>query len=152
MAAANIDPVAAAVAERKPYYEKRIKLFEQYAERQKAVVESAKEANVQITVILPDGKSKNAVKSVTTPLDIAKEISAGLAKKVVVADVDGRPWDLTRPLEDDCALKLFTFDDPEGKDVSVWLGWIQPCVQHVACRHTVLYGIHAICCKTAAHL
>eukprot|EP00197_Chlamydomonas_leiostraca_P002015 CAMPEP_0202857222 /NCGR_PEP_ID=MMETSP1391-20130828/251_1 /ASSEMBLY_ACC=CAM_ASM_000867 /TAXON_ID=1034604 /ORGANISM="Chlamydomonas leiostraca, Strain SAG 11-49" /LENGTH=715 /DNA_ID=CAMNT_0049536001 /DNA_START=82 /DNA_END=2229 /DNA_ORIENTATION=+ len=116
MAAATVDPAAAAVAERKPYYEKRIKLFEQYAERQKAAIEAAKAANVQITITLPDGHSKHGVKGVTTPLDVAKEISASLAKKVVVADVDGRAWDLTRPLEGDCAIKLFNFDDPEGKD------------------------------------
>ncbi|GFH25676.1 AA_TRNA_LIGASE_II domain-containing protein, partial [Haematococcus lacustris] len=47
---------------------------------------------------------------------IAKEVSSSLAKKVVVADVDGRPWDLTRPLEGDCALKLFSFEDAEGKE------------------------------------
>ncbi len=111
------DPFAAALAERKPYYEKRIQLFLQYQERAKAALEAAKAANEPIAVTMPDGKQRQAVKGVTTPMDVAKEISPGLAKKVVVADVDGKPWDLTRPLEGDCALKLFSFDDPEGKDV-----------------------------------
>lgn len=31
--------------------------------------------------------------------------------------VDGSTWDLTRPLEGDCALQLLSFDDPEGKEV-----------------------------------
>lgn len=53
----------------------------------------------------------------TTPLDVATAISKGLAKKVVVAKVDGAVWDLTRPLEGDCALQLLSFDDAEGKEV-----------------------------------
>ncbi|KAL6760107.1 hypothetical protein V8C86DRAFT_2561020 [Haematococcus lacustris] len=113
---AAADPFAEAVAERKPYYEKRIKLFEQYQQRVLAGIEEARAAAVAITVTMPDGKQKTGVKGVTTPLDIAKEVSSSLAKKVVVADVDGRPWDLTRPLEGDCALKLFSFEDAEGKE------------------------------------
>ena len=69
-------------------------------------------------MVLPDGKTKHGIKGVTTPMDIAKEISTSLAKKVVVADVDGAAWDLMRPLEGDCAIKLFSFEDAEGKDVS----------------------------------
>ena len=106
------------VAEKSPYYQKRIQRFEQFWEREVAKVEAAKQANEAITVTMPDGKGRPAVKGVTTPMDIAKEISASLAKKVVVADVDGSAWDLMRPLDGDCALKLFGFDDAEGRDVS----------------------------------
>eukprot|EP00201_Polytomella_parva_P004255 CAMPEP_0175087738 /NCGR_PEP_ID=MMETSP0052_2-20121109/29998_1 /TAXON_ID=51329 ORGANISM="Polytomella parva, Strain SAG 63-3" /NCGR_SAMPLE_ID=MMETSP0052_2 /ASSEMBLY_ACC=CAM_ASM_000194 /LENGTH=655 /DNA_ID=CAMNT_0016360119 /DNA_START=1538 /DNA_END=3505 /DNA_ORIENTATION=+ len=49
-------------------------------------------------------------------MDIANEISKSFAKKVVVADVDDHAWDLLRPLESDCALKLYSFEDTEGKD------------------------------------
>ena len=70
------------------------------------------------TVTLPDGSEKSAVRGVTTPLEIANSLSKSLAKKVVVADVDGGKWDLFRPLEGDCKLQLHTFDDPKGKDVS----------------------------------
>ena len=34
-----------------------------------------------------------------------------------MAKVDGREWDLLRPLEGDCALQLLGFDSPDGKDV-----------------------------------
>lgn len=67
---------------------------------------------------LPDGGEKSAVKGVTTPLDIANSLSKSLAKRVVVAEVDGGKWDLFRPLEGDCKLTLHTFDDTKGKDVS----------------------------------
>lgn len=33
-----------------------------------------------------------------------------------MAVVDGAEWDVFRPLEGDCSLKLCTFDDPEGKE------------------------------------
>ncbi|GLC55278.1 hypothetical protein PLESTB_000967300 [Pleodorina starrii] len=115
MAALNVS-AASPVAEKLPYYNKRVEVFDQFYARELAKLEAARAAGEQIKVIMPDGKEKHAVKGVTTPMDIAKEISASLAKKVVVADVDGQPWDLLRPLEGDCALKLFSFDDAEGRD------------------------------------
>ena len=78
----------------------------------------AQDRNEPIRVSLPDGGEKAGVRGVTTPLDIANSLSKSLAKKVVVADVDGGKWDLFRPLEDDCQLQLFEFSDPKGKDVS----------------------------------
>ena len=57
------------------------------------------------------------VKGVTTPMDIANQISKGLAKKAVVAKVDSAAWDLLRPLQGDCALQLLCFEDAEGKEV-----------------------------------
>ena len=105
------------LAERQPFYKKRIDLFEQYWQRQQAEFEAAKTADEKIKVVLPDGNEKEAVKGATTPMDIAKGISSGLAKKVVVASVDEEEWDINRPLMQDCALKLFSPADPEGQDV-----------------------------------
>jgi len=106
------------VSEKKPYYQKRVDLFEKYLARDTAAIDAAKQANVPITVVLPDGATKPAIKGVTTPMDIANAISKGLAKQVVVSKVDGDVWDLFRPLEADCALSLHSFDDIEGKEVS----------------------------------
>lgn len=108
---------AEAVKERTPYYKKRIELFEQYHDREKAAIEAAKAANVPMKVTLPDGAVKEGVKGVTTPLDIANQISKSLAKKAVVAKVDGEVWDLFRPLEGDCSMSLHTFDDEDGREV-----------------------------------
>lgn len=107
----------AAVKERQPYYQKRIELFEKYHQREEAAIEAAKAANVPMKVTLPDGATKDGIKGVTTPLDIANSISKSLAKKVVVAKVDGEVWDLFRPLEGDCNISLHTFDDADGKEV-----------------------------------
>ena len=70
-----------------------------------------------VSIVLPDGTEKAGVKGVTTPLDVANGLSKSLAKKAVVSKVDGKAWDLFRPLEGDCALQILTFDDPDGKDV-----------------------------------
>lgn len=80
-------------------------------------MEAARAANEPISVALPDGKQVAGVRGVTTPLDVANQLSKSLAKKVVVAKVDGAEWDLFRPLRADCALQLLTFDDDLGKHV-----------------------------------
>lgn len=69
-----------------------------------------------IHITFPDG----AVKSFDAPptaLRIAQDISPGLAKKSVVARVDGELWDLTRPIEHDAKLELVTRDAPEALEV-----------------------------------
>jgi len=107
---------AARVAERMPYYSKRVELFEQYRAREDAAMAAARSADVKINVVLPDGATKECVKGVTTPLDIASGISKKLAQNALVAKVDGGVWDMFRPLESDCALQLCSFDDPDGKE------------------------------------
>lgn len=49
-------------------------------------------------------------------MDIAKEISKSLASNALIAQVNGLLWDMSRPLEADCQIKLFTFDTDEGRD------------------------------------
>jgi hypothetical protein len=38
-----------------------------------------------------------------------------LARAVLVAEVDGKMWDLSRPLESSCSLKLLKFEDQKGQ-------------------------------------
>jgi hypothetical protein len=99
------------------FYKRRVELFEKFREREQQRVEEARKAGVVIKVVLPDGAVKEAIKGATTPLDVANEISKSLAKRVLVAKVDGAAWDAFRPLEGDCALQLLTWDDPDGKEV-----------------------------------
>ena len=47
-------------------------------------------------------------------MDIAKEISKGLAERIVIAKVNGELWDLERPLEGSVNLELVDFEHPEG--------------------------------------
>lgn len=67
-----------------------------------------------VQIQFPDGAVRSYEKGITA-LGIAKSISEGLAKKVLAASVDGEVWDATRPIHQDAALKLLTWDDQEGK-------------------------------------
>ena len=69
-----------------------------------------------ITVTLPDGSTQQ-VSEGTTPLDIARSISARLADDAVVARVNGDLYDLTRPLESDASLQILTSKNPEALEV-----------------------------------
>ena len=82
-------------------------------------LEEAKQEQAPIKVTLPDGSEKPGIRLVTTPMDIAKAISKSLANNAVVAKVDGKEWDLLRPLESDCKLSLHNFADREGKEVRI---------------------------------
>lgn len=67
-----------------------------------------------IKITFPDGAVREYQPG-TTSLDIAKSISEGLARKVLAASVNGEVWDATRPIYNDSSLKLFTWNEKEGK-------------------------------------
>jgi len=69
-----------------------------------------------IQVTLPDG-SVREYEAGATPMDVAKSISNSLAKKVIVARVDGDLYDATRPLEGDASVELLTAKDPDGLEL-----------------------------------
>ncbi len=48
-------------------------------------------------------------------MEVAKTISEGLARKVLVATVNGEIWDATRPITEDASIKLLTWDDKDGQ-------------------------------------
>lgn len=69
-----------------------------------------------VKLTLPD-KSIREFPGAVTGLALAEDISKSLAKKVVLIDVDGDLWDLTRPIEHDATVRLVTRDEPEGVEV-----------------------------------
>jgi threonyl-tRNA synthetase len=71
-----------------------------------------------INITLPDNSVRQFPEGVTS-LEIARSISEGLARNVLSASVNGEVWDATRPLKSDARLKLFTWDNPEGK-ATMW--------------------------------
>ncbi len=68
-----------------------------------------------IKITLPDNSVREFPKG-SSGLDIAKTISNRLANDVLSVSVNGEVWDLTRPIEADAAVKLYTWDDREGKE------------------------------------
>ncbi|KAA8527336.1 hypothetical protein F0562_034949 [Nyssa sinensis] len=93
---------------------KRAVLFESIKAKQLAHRQTI--AGDPIKITLPDGTVKEGKKWMSTPLDIAKEISKSLAVNALISKVNGVLWDMSRPLEGECELKLFTFDSDEGRD------------------------------------
>lgn len=67
-----------------------------------------------IKITLPDGSVKEYA-SGSTPFDVAKSISEGLARNIISASFNGTTIETTTPLTTDGSLVLFTWNDQEGK-------------------------------------
>ena len=73
---------------------------------------------MDIKITLPDGNVKNYPAG-STSLDVARDISEGLARNVLAAKVNGNVVDATRPIDSDAKLQLLTWNDEEGKS-TMW--------------------------------
>ena len=69
--------------------------------------------SASITLTFPDGSTRSYDSGVTG-YDVAASISEGLARMAVSAGVDGETWDLSRPIEKDADVRIFTLRDNEG--------------------------------------
>ncbi len=67
-----------------------------------------------IKITLPDG-SVREVPEGSSAMDVAKDISHGLARNVLSASFNGNTVEATDPLAGDGKLTLYTWDNPEGK-------------------------------------
>lgn len=67
-----------------------------------------------INITFPDGGVKQFEAGIT-PLQIAESISPRLAQEVLAATVNDAEWDISRPINEDASIKLFKWDDAEGK-------------------------------------
>ncbi|EEA06988.1 threonyl-tRNA synthetase family protein [Cryptosporidium muris RN66] len=129
------------------FIDRRLSLFKVlYAKQDKEIQEIAAR-NDPISITLADGSIRSGIRFLTSPMDIAKTISKRLVEECIVAniryitpiesnisvietdfeecltsnydkDIQGwKLWDMTRPLETDCELKLLKFDTLEAKSV-----------------------------------
>lgn len=67
-----------------------------------------------IKITFPDGNFREYEAGITG-WDIAGSISPRLQQDVLAAGVNGQVWDLHRPINEDAEVKLFKWDDAEGK-------------------------------------
>lgn len=65
-------------------------------------------------ITLKDGSVMEFANSMAV-IDIAREISEGLARVATAAKINGEVADLRTVVEDDCELEILTFDSEEGK-------------------------------------
>ena len=67
-----------------------------------------------IEIRFPDQSVRSYPKG-TTPFQVAQSISEGLARNVLSAQFNGQTIEATTPLEENGEIKLFTWNDKEGK-------------------------------------
>uniref|UniRef100_A0A8C6USS5 threonine--tRNA ligase n=1 Tax=Neogobius melanostomus TaxID=47308 RepID=A0A8C6USS5_9GOBI len=112
--------VAGGVKEHKPcpvYINDRLSLYEELKRESDALLAMKAAESTPITVELPDGRKVTGKAWVTTPYQLAAEISQGLADNAVISRVNGELWDLDRPLEKDCSLEILRFDNDDAQAV-----------------------------------
>ncbi len=73
---------------------------------------------MDIKITLPDGAEKKYPAGITA-LEIAQDISEGLARNVLAAKVNGYVSDANLPINEDAELSLLTWNDDEGKS-TMW--------------------------------
>lgn len=64
-------------------------------------------------ITLKDGTKKEYSQPMSV-IEIAKDLSEGLARMAAVGEVDGKIVDLRHVIDQDCALNIHTVSDPEG--------------------------------------
>ena len=67
-----------------------------------------------VNITLKDGSCK-AYEAGTSILDIAKDLSEGLARNACCGMINGEVVDLREAVTEDCNVEICTFDSPEGK-------------------------------------
>ncbi|HVZ69686.1 MAG TPA: threonine--tRNA ligase [Rhizomicrobium sp.] len=77
---------------------------------------SAPASTNELTVTLPDGKTLTLARG-ATGADVAAAIGPGLAKAALAVEVNGKIWDIFRPLEGDSKLRIITRKDPEALEM-----------------------------------
>ena len=69
-----------------------------------------------VKITLPDGTVKEYEDGIT-PAKIAREISEGLFRKAIGAEVNGQLWDLNRPIDSDAKVRIITIDDEKAPEI-----------------------------------
>ena len=67
-----------------------------------------------INITFPDGSVREYEPGVTG-MEIARSLSNSLAREVLSINVNGETWDLTRPIQEDAAIRLNKWEDEDGK-------------------------------------
>ena len=71
-----------------------------------------------VTITLPDGSKKEAAAGISVFDFVKNHIGPGLAKAAIFARVNGQDADLSRSIDQDASLQIFTTKSPEALEVS----------------------------------
>jgi threonyl-tRNA synthetase len=83
--------------------------------------ELAQKPKPEIKITLSPSSSEDSVligkAGETTPGQLLKHVPKEVAAEIVISKVDGKLWDLDRPLEQDSKVSYLSFKDKEGREV-----------------------------------
>uniref|UniRef100_A0A2C9K1E7 TGS domain-containing protein n=1 Tax=Biomphalaria glabrata TaxID=6526 RepID=A0A2C9K1E7_BIOGL len=96
---------------------KRVELFEQEQQRQTALVTRIEKIEVKYTG-LPEECTLIMNKHLSTPYNCAMHMQELFMDRSALALVNGEPWDMHRPLEDDCELQFVHFEEEDPRTVN----------------------------------
>ncbi|KAI7802113.1 putative threonine--tRNA ligase 2 [Triplophysa rosa] len=99
------------------FISERLELYDRLKQESDSILSERAASRKPIGVQLPDGRTVPATAWVSSPYQLACNISQGLADNCVIARVNGELWDLDRPLETDCSLELLRFDHKDAQAV-----------------------------------
>lgn len=98
-------------------------IFSAEKERQRKLITKINKIEVSVAGPSPKLSAKLMMnKSISTPIDCALHVNESLTKYPALALVNNKPWDMNRPLEEDCELKylFYTDSDPKLPNQAYW--------------------------------
>lgn len=96
---------------------RRSQLFDKEKRRQQS--ELGRIEKIEVTYKSVEDEVVMAMnRDISTPYDCARHISEGVAKTSAIATVDGKVWDMHRPLTGECELQLVTMQSPRKLQVN----------------------------------
>lgn len=97
----------------------RNQLFEELWQEHLKELQRKPREDINVTIDIGDGNPSTIIAKTweSTPGSFLKEIPKEISTNVVIAKVDGKLWDLNRPLEKDCKVTYLPFDSSEGREV-----------------------------------
>ncbi|KAJ5640599.1 threonyl-tRNA synthetase [Penicillium herquei] len=95
----------------------RNRFFEELWQKQLEETKNRPHPDINVTLDIGDGKPYPVPAKAfeTTPASFLRDVPKEFSADVVVAEVNGELWDLSRPLETDSKVKMIPFSDPEGR-------------------------------------
>jgi threonyl-tRNA synthetase len=113
------EPVVAELNPLPDFIQSRQKLWDKFKAENDSFLASQTSVPISVVLHLPTGeKTVSAESWKSTPYALSREhVTKGFADSIVISKVNGRLWDLSRPLEGDAEVQFLSFEDSEGQQV-----------------------------------
>jgi len=131
---------------------KRSAMFTEEVSRQKNLIPRIEKIEVQYEGVMagkdvPDNATLILNKGLSTPYDVTRHLSEMLTERSALALVNDQLWDMNRPLEEDCTVKLLHFhvDDPFHVNRAFWrsCSFLLGAALETAFREDIFVELHS---------